>query len=134
MTPLFGISLINWVLPKINPIQSLGLLKSFSKTIWPKKVSSFCLVDLNKNHISCSICHSFCIGYLLWTKIPNTDPAQFSVSWGIRAEKEVSKMDCLKFVCEVFSYKSEVEVSPKDWQVQYKEAMADEGEEEMEEG
>jgi len=73
-------------------------------------------------------------GYLLWTKIPNTDPAQFSVSWGIRAEKEVSKMDCLKFVCEVFSYKSEVEVSPKDWQVQYKEAMADEGEEEMEEG
>jgi len=76
-------------------------------------------------------------GYLQWTKIPNTDPAQFSVTWGSRAEKEVSKMDCLKFVCEVYSHKSEVVVSPKDWQVQYKEATANgEGaeEEEMEEG
>ena len=66
-------------------------------------------------------------GYLLWTKIPNTDPAQFSVQWGSRAEKEVSKMDCLKFVCEVYSHKSEVEVSPKDWQVQYKEAATADG-------
>ena len=42
-------------------------------------------------------------------------------------------MDCLKFVCEVYSHKSEVEVTPKDWQVQYKEALANGGgEEEME--
>ena len=55
-----------------------------------------------------------------------TDPAQFTVEWGGRAEKEVSKMDCLKFVCEVYSHKSEVEVTPKDWQVQFKQAQADE--------
>lgn len=75
-------------------------------------------------------------GYLQWTKIANTDPTQFTVSWGSRAEKEISKMDCLKFVCEVYSHKSEVEVSPKDWQVQYKEATTDDGDEEeaMEEG
>ena len=36
-------------------------------------------------------------------------------------------MDCLKFVCEVYSHKSEVQVSPKDWQVQYKEAAAADG-------
>ena len=39
-------------------------------------------------------------------------------------------MDCLRFVCDVYSYKSEVQVSPKDWQVQYKEAVAAEGAEE----
>ena len=77
-------------------------------------------------------------GYLQWTKIANTDPTQFTVSWGSRADKEISKMDCLKFVCEVYSHKNEVEVTPKDWQVQYKEATtADDGDEEeeaMEEG
>lgn len=73
-------------------------------------------------------------GYLTWTKIANVDPAQFSIEWGGRAEKEVSKMDCLQFVCDIYSHKSEVQVSPKDWQVQYKEAQAAErGDDENEE-
>jgi len=72
-------------------------------------------------------------GYLHWTKIGGTDPAQFTVEWGGRAEKEVSKMDCLKFVCEVYSHKSEVQVTPKDWQVQFKQAQADEAGEQDEE-
>jgi len=72
-------------------------------------------------------------GYLNWTKIANVDPAQFSIEWGGRAEMEVSKMDCLQFVCDIYSHKSEVEVSPKDWQVQYKEAQAADGGEEQNE-
>jgi len=68
-------------------------------------------------------------GYLEWTKSPTPGGEQkFVIKWGPRAYKEVGKTAVLDFVCKVYSHNSEVEVTPKDWQFQYKEACEADGE------
>lgn len=44
----------------------------------------------------------------------DTVTKQLHYMWGIRSEKEISKMDILKFVCKMFDDKS-----PETWDYQY---------------
>lgn len=37
-------------------------------------------------------------------KIPHTEPVEYEFRWGLRAEKEVSKLKILEFVGEVCSF------------------------------
>ncbi|XP_036387477.1 necdin-like 2 [Megalops cyprinoides] len=56
--------------------------------------------------------------HLEYVRIPHTDPVEYEFRWGLRAEKEVSKMKMLQFVSELH------EQQPQVWTQQYKEAMA----------
>lgn len=52
--------------------------------------------------------------YVQYEKQENSDPPVFVLSWGHRAKVEVSKIEVLKFVCDVFrcwKFKHEVEAS-----------------------
>ncbi|TRY59751.1 hypothetical protein DNTS_017288 [Danionella cerebrum] len=39
--------------------------------------------------------------YLEYTKVPHTEPVEYELRWGPRAEKEVSKLKLIEFVAEV---------------------------------
>lgn len=39
--------------------------------------------------------------YLEYSRMPNTDLAEFQFQWGLRATKETSKMQILHFVAKV---------------------------------
>ncbi|XP_043080211.1 necdin-like 2 [Puntigrus tetrazona] len=56
--------------------------------------------------------------YLEYVKIPHTDPVEFEFRWGLRAEKEVSKLKLLEFVGELFDQ------DPQSWTQQFREASA----------
>ncbi|XP_039527265.1 necdin-like 2 [Pimephales promelas] len=56
--------------------------------------------------------------YLEYVKIPHTEPVEFEFRWGLRAEKEVSKLKMLEFVGELF------EQDPQSWTQQFREASA----------
>ncbi|KAK2509392.1 hypothetical protein MC885_014841, partial [Smutsia gigantea] len=58
--------------------------------------------------------------YLEYRRIPHTDPIDYELQWGPRTNLETSKMKVLKFVARVHNQ------DPKDWPVQYCEALADE--------
>ncbi|XP_036734599.2 non-structural maintenance of chromosomes element 3 homolog [Manis pentadactyla] len=58
--------------------------------------------------------------YLEYRRIPHTDPVDYELQWGPRTNLETSKMKVLKFVAKVHNQ------DPKDWPVQYCEALADE--------
>ncbi|KAK9953877.1 hypothetical protein ABG768_015997 [Culter alburnus] len=54
--------------------------------------------------------------YLEYVKIPHTEPVEYEFRWGLRAEKEVSKLKILEFVGELF------EQDPQSWTQQFREA------------
>ncbi|XP_061076570.1 non-structural maintenance of chromosomes element 3 homolog [Conger conger] len=56
---------------------------------------------------------------LEYVRIPHTDPPEHEFHWGMRAEKEVSKMKMLQFVSQLHDQE------PQTWSQQYKEATAD---------
>lgn len=58
--------------------------------------------------------------YLEYVKIPHTEPVEYEFRWGLRAEKEVSKLKLLKFVGELFDQ------DPQSWTQQFREASATE--------
>ncbi|XP_073177655.1 non-structural maintenance of chromosomes element 3 homolog isoform X2 [Lepidochelys kempii] len=57
-------------------------------------------------------------GYLEYSRMPNTDLAEFQFQWGLRATKETSKMQILHFVAKIQSK------DPTAWTSQYNEAAA----------
>lgn len=57
--------------------------------------------------------------YLKYSKIEKSDPLAHEFQWGLRAEKEFTKMDILKFVCRMFNDGSE----PHHWRPQYEIAL-----------
>ncbi|XP_066528160.1 necdin-like 2 [Hoplias malabaricus] len=56
--------------------------------------------------------------YLEYVRIPHTEPLEFEIRWGQRAEKEVSKMKLLEFIGELHNQE------PQSWTQQYKEATS----------
>ncbi|OPJ89894.1 hypothetical protein AV530_008328 [Patagioenas fasciata monilis] len=56
--------------------------------------------------------------YLEITPIPLTDPPEFKYQWGLRAAKETSKKDVLRFVAQI------QKKDPTFWTSQYNEAEA----------
>uniref|UniRef100_A0A8C1M2A3 Necdin-like 2 n=3 Tax=Cyprinus carpio TaxID=7962 RepID=A0A8C1M2A3_CYPCA len=54
--------------------------------------------------------------YLEYVKIPHTEPVEYEFRWGLRAEKEVSKLKLLEFVGELFGQ------DPQSWTQQFREA------------
>ncbi|XP_051947690.1 necdin-like 2 isoform X1 [Xyrauchen texanus] len=54
--------------------------------------------------------------YLEYVKIPHTDPVEYEFRWGLRAEKEVSKLKLLEFVGELHDQ------DPQSWTQQFREA------------
>ncbi|KAL4655473.1 hypothetical protein GN956_G5979 [Arapaima gigas] len=60
--------------------------------------------------------------YLEYIRIPHTEPQEHEFRWGLRAEKEVSKVKMLEFVGQLHAQ------DPQVWTKQYKEARAAEGE------
>ncbi|XP_048185475.1 non-structural maintenance of chromosomes element 3 homolog isoform X2 [Perognathus longimembris pacificus] len=58
--------------------------------------------------------------YLEYRRIPHTDPVDYELQWGPRTNLETSKMKVLKFVAKIHNQ------DPKDWPVQYCEALMDE--------
>ncbi|XP_056305281.1 necdin-like 2 [Danio aesculapii] len=58
--------------------------------------------------------------YLEYGKIPHTEPVEYEFRWGLRAEKEVSKLKLLEFVGELFDQ------DPQSWTQQFREASASE--------
>ncbi|XP_050952276.1 necdin-like 2 [Labeo rohita] len=54
--------------------------------------------------------------YLEYVKIPHTEPVEYEFRWGLRAEKEVSKLKLLEFVGELFDQ------DPQSWTQQFREA------------
>ncbi|CAM4619419.1 non-structural maintenance of chromosomes element 3 homolog isoform X3 [Lepidochelys kempii] len=56
--------------------------------------------------------------YLEYSRMPNTDLAEFQFQWGLRATKETSKMQILHFVAKIQSK------DPTAWTSQYNEAAA----------
>ncbi|KAJ8259408.1 hypothetical protein GJAV_G00168940 [Gymnothorax javanicus] len=57
--------------------------------------------------------------YLECVRIPHTDPPEHEFRWGLRAEKEVSKIKMLQCVSQLH------EQEPQSWTQQYREATAD---------
>ncbi|KAJ8358766.1 hypothetical protein SKAU_G00152910 [Synaphobranchus kaupii] len=55
---------------------------------------------------------------LEYVRIPHTDPPEHEFRWGLRAEKEVSKMKMLQFVSQLHDQ------DPQSWSQQYKQATA----------
>uniref|UniRef100_G3SQM4 NSE3 homolog, SMC5-SMC6 complex component n=1 Tax=Loxodonta africana TaxID=9785 RepID=G3SQM4_LOXAF len=58
--------------------------------------------------------------YLEYRRLPHTDPVDYELQWGPRTNLETTKMKVLKFVAKIHNQ------DPKDWPVQYCEALADE--------
>lgn len=58
--------------------------------------------------------------YLEYGKIPHTEPVEYEFRWGLRAEKEVSKLKLLEFVGEIFDQ------DPQSWTQQFREASTSE--------
>ncbi|XP_064161241.1 necdin-like 2 [Anguilla rostrata] len=56
---------------------------------------------------------------LEYVRIPHTDPPEHEFRWGLRAEKEVSKIKMLQFVSQLHDQ------DPQSWSQQYREATAD---------
>ncbi|XP_065142517.1 necdin-like 2 [Paramisgurnus dabryanus] len=56
--------------------------------------------------------------YLEYVKIPHTEPVEFEIRWGLRAEHETSKLKLLEFVAELHDQ------DPQSWSQQFKEANA----------
>lgn len=56
--------------------------------------------------------------YLEYRSVPNSDPVVHEFMWGPRAHEEVSKMELLDFVCQIYGDG----VQPDQWNSQYKEA------------
>ncbi|KAK2885964.1 hypothetical protein Q8A67_016801 [Cirrhinus molitorella] len=54
--------------------------------------------------------------YVEYVKIPHTEPVECEFRWGLRAEKEVSKLKLLEFVGELFDQ------DPQSWTQQFREA------------
>ncbi|XP_028669543.1 necdin-like 2 [Erpetoichthys calabaricus] len=54
--------------------------------------------------------------YLEYARVPHTDPIEYEFRWGLRAEKELSKMKLLELVSEL------QEQDPHSWTTQWKEA------------
>ena len=59
--------------------------------------------------------------YLKYQKIPRSETNAHEFKWGFRADKEFSKMDVLKFVCDIFADG----VQPEFWKTQYASAQHD---------
>ncbi|MBN3300958.1 necdin-like 2 [Amia ocellicauda] len=55
--------------------------------------------------------------YLEYNRIPHTEPQEFEFHWGLRAEKEVSKLKVLNFIAQLHDQQ------PQTWASQHKEAM-----------
>uniref|UniRef100_A0A8C0DV41 MAGE domain-containing protein n=1 Tax=Balaenoptera musculus TaxID=9771 RepID=A0A8C0DV41_BALMU len=55
--------------------------------------------------------------YLEYKRVPNSRPPEYEFFWGLRSYHETSKMKVLKFACKV------QKKDPKDWAVQYREAV-----------
>ncbi|XP_042539128.1 LOW QUALITY PROTEIN: non-structural maintenance of chromosomes element 3 homolog [Dipodomys spectabilis] len=58
--------------------------------------------------------------YLEYRRIPHRDPVDYELQWGPCTNLETSKMKVLKFVAKIHNQ------DPKDWPVQYWEALMDE--------
>ncbi|XP_028850232.1 necdin-like 2 isoform X2 [Denticeps clupeoides] len=56
--------------------------------------------------------------YLEYTRVPHTDPPEFEFRWGIRAEKEVSKLKIIELVGQLHNQ------DPQIWTQQYREATS----------
>ncbi|XP_015197212.1 necdin-like 2 [Lepisosteus oculatus] len=59
--------------------------------------------------------------YLEYARIPHTEPLEFEFRWGLRADKEVSKLKLLTLVAQLH------EQDPQTWATQHKEATQAEG-------
>jgi len=57
--------------------------------------------------------------YLKYQKIARSEPIAHEFKWGFRAEKEFTKMDIIKFVCNVYGDDRE----PNYWRSQYQIAV-----------
>uniref|UniRef100_A0A8C9CIJ0 MAGE domain-containing protein n=1 Tax=Phocoena sinus TaxID=42100 RepID=A0A8C9CIJ0_PHOSS len=55
--------------------------------------------------------------YLEYKRVPNSRPPEYEFFWGLCSYHETSKMKVLKFACKV------QKKDPKDWAVQYREAV-----------
>ncbi|XP_030624714.1 necdin-like 2 [Chanos chanos] len=56
--------------------------------------------------------------YVEYVRIPHTEPLEFEFRWGLRAEKEVSKLKLLEFVAQLHDQE------PQSWTQQFREATA----------
>ncbi|KAL2103935.1 hypothetical protein ACEWY4_000803 [Coilia grayii] len=56
--------------------------------------------------------------YLEYVRIPHTEPMEFELRWGVRADKEINKMKLLEIVGKLFDQE------PSSWTQQYREATA----------
>ncbi len=59
--------------------------------------------------------------YLKYQKISRSEPIAHEFKWGFRADKEFSKMDILRFVCDIFADGTQ----PEFWRTQYAIAQQD---------
>lgn len=57
--------------------------------------------------------------YLTYTKVTTSEVTEHIFKWGFRSQQQISKMLILEFVCSIFGDN----MKPKNWKIQYQEAM-----------
>ncbi|XP_067931435.1 non-structural maintenance of chromosomes element 3 homolog [Watersipora subatra] len=53
-------------------------------------------------------------GYIVYSKLPETDPAKYEFKWGTRAQLLTTKDDVLSFVCQIYD-----QMEMFEWPIQY---------------
>ncbi|XP_067930735.1 non-structural maintenance of chromosomes element 3 homolog [Watersipora subatra] len=53
-------------------------------------------------------------GYIVYSKLPETDPAKYEFKWGTHAQLLTTKDDVLSFVCQIYD-----QMEMFEWPIQY---------------